>query len=37
LLSCHADIKFNNMYLIKRITPRYAIVKCTGNKETYKL
>jgi hypothetical protein len=31
LLSCNADIKFNQTCLLNGFTPKYATVKCTGN------
>jgi hypothetical protein len=39
LLSCDADIKFNQMCLVYGITPKYAVVKCDcmkdGNPKLY--
>jgi hypothetical protein len=31
LLSCNADIKFNQICLVYGVTPKYTAVKCTGN------
>jgi hypothetical protein len=31
LLSCNADIKFNQACLANKVTPKYATIKCSGN------
>jgi hypothetical protein len=32
LLFCNADIKFNQACLAYKVTPKYATIKCTGNR-----